>query len=650
MPFEPAALPRAVTRDQTAAQSPFAALWRTRKYLRPHAWRLVLMLAAAIGAVAAEITIPLLTKAIIDGPIADGSTRALWPLSLAATGLGVTQAALSFYRRWVQATAVTGMERSMRDDIYAHLQRLHSSFHDEWQSGQLLSRATTDLSAIRRFAGFGVIFFITNVVTFVVVVALLIRMNWWLGTITGCVFLPVVAICVRFERRYRVLSRRAQDQQGDLATYVEEAATGIRVLKALGRRDAAAARHRRQATLAYQTQVEKARLRGTFWAGLDLVPNAVIGLILLLGALAASGHELSLGGLVAFITLTLQLVWPIEAMGYILASGQEAATAAQRIYEILDTEPAITDPAGIPAPPDTAPAPSDTAPAPSAGVGQARPSGPTAAPPARRVPSSPGGARLIFDQVVFGYPGAPAPVLRGVSLEIEPGQTVALVGATGSGKTTLLHLVPRLTEPSGGSILLDDTDIARLPLKALRSRVGCAFEDPTLFSASVRENVSYGSSGADEAAILAALAAAQAGFVADLPWGLDTRIGEQGMALSGGQRQRIALARAILAGPEVLLLDDPLSALDVQTEARVTRALGQVLSATTGLVVAHRPSTVLLADRVALLADGVIAALGTHQELLATQRRYRELMSGGPAPGGADETDGAEQDLSGVLR
>ena len=647
MPSEPAALPHAVIRDQTVVQSPFAALWRTRAYLRPHAWRLVLMLAAAIGAVGAQIAIPLLTKSIIDGPIAAGSTRALWPLSLAAAGLGVTQAALSFYRRWVQATAVTDMERSMRDDVYAHLQRLHSSFHDEWQSGQLLSRATTDLSAIRRFAGFGVIFFITNVVTFVVVVALLIRMNWWLGTITGCVFLPVVAICVRFERRYRVLSRRAQDQQGDLATYVEEAATGIRVLKALGRRDAAAARHRGQAALAYQTQVEKARLRGTFWAGLDLVPNAVIGLILLLGALAASRHELTLGGLVAFITLTLQLVWPIEAMGYILASGQEAATAAQRIYEILDTEPAITDPG---------PAPPAPAPAPPAAAGPARPSGQAGAAPGRRVGGPARGARLVFDQVVFSYPGAPAPVLRGVSLEIEAGQTVALVGATGSGKTTLLHLVPRLTEPSGGSILLDGTDIAGLPLQALRRRVGCAFEDPTLFSASVRENVSYGSSGADEAAIWAALTAAQADFVADLPWGLDTRIGEQGMALSGGQRQRIALARAILARPQVLLLDDPLSALDVQTEARVTQALGQVLSATTGLVVAHRPSTVLLADRVALLADGVIAALGTHQELLAAQPRYRELMSGGP-PGAApaetdvtDKTDGMQQDLSGVLR
>ena len=305
------------------------------------------MLAAAIGAAGAMIAIPLLIKAVIDGPIEHGNTRALVPLGLAAIALGVTEAALNLYRRWVQASAVTGMERSMRDSLYAHLQRLHAGFHDEWQSGQLLSRATTDLSAIRRFAGFGIIFFITNVVTFIAVIALLIRLNWWLGLITGCVFLPVVVICTRFERRYRVLSRRAQDQEGDLATYVEEAATGIRVLKALGRRDEAAARHAAQASLVRTTQVQKARLRGTFWASLDLVPNAVIGLILLLGALAVSRDELTLGGLVAFIALALQLVWPIEAMGYILASGQEAATAAQRIYEIFDTEPAITDPPGV---------------------------------------------------------------------------------------------------------------------------------------------------------------------------------------------------------------------------------------------------------------------------------------------------------------
>jgi ATP-binding cassette subfamily B protein len=579
--------------------TPFASLWRTRGYLQPYLWQLALMLVAALVAVGTEIAIPLLTKSVIDGAIAEGRRGLLLPLGAAAIGLGVSQAALNLIRRWVQASAVTGMERSMRADLYAHLQRLHAGFHDEWQSGQLLSRATTDLSAIRRFAGFGTIFLITNVVTFGLVVALLIHLNWWLGLMTGSVLLPVVVVSTRFERRYRVLSRQAQDQQGDLATYVEEAATGIRVLKALGRRGEAAARHRAQATRVFQTQISKARLRGTFWAGLDLIPNTLIGLILLFGALATSRHELTLGGLVAFITLALQLVWPIEATGYILASGQEAATAAQRIFEIFDTEPAITGPAIT---------------------------GPRAA--RTRAVDHPGASRLVFDRVGFRYPGAERAVLHSVSLDLEPGQTVVLVGATGAGKTTLLQLVPRLADATSGSIMLDDTDIRRLPLPELRARVGCAFEDPTLFSASVRENVGFGAPGANDDAIEAALAAAQADFVRDLPWGLDTRIGEQGMALSGGQRQRVALARAILARPPVLILDDPLSALDVHTEAKVTRALHTVLAGTTALLVAHRPSTVTLADRVALLEDGVITAQGTHAYLLRSQPRYRELMSG----------------------
>jgi len=655
MPTSPSSLPHAQAQQfpaqDQAAQAPLTALWRTREYLRPYYWRLAAMLAAAIGAAAAELAIPLLIKAVIDGPITHGDSGALVPLGLAATALGVTQAVLSLYRRWVQASAVTGMERSMRDSLYAHLQRLHAGFHDEWQSGPLLSRATTDLSAIRRFAGFGVIFLITNLVTFVAVVAVLIRLNWWLGVLTGCVFLPVVAVCLRFERGYWILSRRAQDQQDDLATYVEEAASGIRVLKALGRRDQAADRHGSQAALVRTTQVQKARLRGTFWASLDLVPNAVIGLILLLGALAVTARELSLGGLVAFIALALQLVWPIEAMGYILAAGQEAATAAQRIYEIFDTEPAITDPPAPPRPPTRRLSPTATHPPPARARRAAparKPAPPSERPAARQAPPVPRPRRgpapgpdrprgqLRFDRVTFRYPGAPAALLRGVTLELEPGETVALVGPNGAGKTTLLQLVPRLAEVSAGSILLEGADIRDLPLAYLRSVVGCAFEDPTLFSASVRENVSYGAPEADEQAILAALAAAQADFVTELPWGLDTRIGEQGMALSGGQRQRVALARAILARPTVLLLDDPLSALDVHTEARVTHALAAVLTASTALVVAHRPSTVMLADRVALLDEGVIAATGSHHDLLATQDRYRDLMSAGEPGLGQD--------------
>ncbi|HEY3979908.1 MAG TPA: ABC transporter ATP-binding protein [Streptosporangiaceae bacterium] len=598
--------------------------------MRPYYVRLAFTILAALAAITAEIAIPLLTKSVIDSAIRQVNRGLLIELGIAAVAFGALQSFLNFYRRWVQSGLVAGLERQMRDDLYEHLQRLDSGFHDAWQSGQLLSRATTDLSSIRRFAGFGVTFFITNLWTFVVVVVMLIRLNWWLGLLTGGVFLPVAGLCIVFEKRYRVLSRRVQDQQGDLATYVEEATTGIRVLKALGRRDEAAAQHFGQATLVYDTQVAKARLRGTFWAGLDLVPNAVIGLILLLGALAVSRGGLTVGGLVAFITLALLLVWPIEAMGYIIAGGQEAATAAQRVYEIFDTPPAIADRPGVTIAAQPVPSPAAAA-APAA----ARPAIPAQA-------AGPAG-RLVFDQVAFSYPQAPAPVLRGVSLELEPGETVALVGATGSGKTTLLQLVPRLADVTGGAVRLNGADVRDLPLHELRGRLGCAFEDPTLFSASVRENVSFGVAHADDADVQAALDVAQADFVARLPWGLDTRIGEQGMALSGGQRQRIALARAILARPQVLLLDDPLSALDVHTEAKVTRALGRVLSMSTALIVAHRPSTVLLADRVALLAGGVIVAIGTHRELLAREPRYRHLMSAAPDRAG---TDLAGSDLS----
>jgi len=639
-PTSPGSPPHAPVQPPAKPQTATQALWRLREYMRPYYLGLFFMIMAAVLAVTAETVIPLITKSIVDNVVVKGIRSELLPLSIAAMALGAIQAGLNFYRRWALSSAVAGMEKTIRDDLYHHLQHLEPAFHDSWQSGQLLSRATNDLATIRRFAGFGVVFFITNTWTFLLIVGLLIRMNWWLGLLTGCLFLPVSVLCLRFEKRYRVLSRLAQDQQGDLATYVEEAATGIRVLKSLGRRDEASARHFAQSKLVYRTQVDKARLRGTFWAGLDMVPNAVIGVLLLLGAFAVSAHELSLGGLVAFVTLTLLLVWPIEAMGFIIATGQEAATAAQRIYEIFDTKPAIGDPAADEHDGSHAARPGLSAgrwrPGDKAGATVVKPrTVRPAVPPAR--PEHRGAGRLIFDQVGFSYPQAPAPVLRGVSLELEPGETVALVGATGSGKTTLLHLVPRLADVTSGRITLDGTDVRELSLPELRSRVACAFEDPTLFSASVRENVGFGVPDASEESILQALDAAQAEFVADLPWGLDTRIGEQGMALSGGQRQRVALARAILARPQVLLLDDPLSALDVHTEAKVTAALADVLTTSTALIVAHRPSTVLLADRVALLTGGAIAALGTHHELLATEPRYRDLMSSGRLGNAGDD-------------
>jgi ATP-binding cassette subfamily B protein len=593
--------------------SPVAALWRLRPYLRPYRNQLIGMIAAAVVVEAADITIPLLAKVVIDDAITRHERGLLLPIGLLAVGLGAGSATLSLIRRWIQGNAVADMEKTIRDDLYRHLQRLDPAFHDEWQSGQLLSRATADLGAIRRFAGFGVVFLFISIMTFTAVTGLLISLNWWLGLITGAMFAPVLVFCTIFERRYKVLARRAQDQDGDLTTLVEEASTGVRVLKALGRGPQAAQAHLAQAARLGETRVGMARLLGAFWSVLDLVPNAVIALAVVLGAVAVSQHALTIGGLVAFITLALQLVWPVEALGYVLASGEEAATAAQRVLEIFDTRPAITSKSTA----DEREAPERER---LTRVPPPRPARVAAADRAEH-------AHVRIDHVSFSYPGASRPVLRDVNLDVARGETLVIAGATGSGKTTLLHLVPRLADATGGRVVLGGTDVRDIPLPELRAAVGCAFEEATLFSASVRENVTFGAAGAAEEEIEAALTAAQARFAYDLPWGLDTRIGEQGMALSGGQRQRVALARAILARPEVLILDDPLSALDVATEERVTTALHAILAGVTALVVAHRPSTVALADRVALLDGGVIAAVGAHRELMAREPAYANLMS-----------------------
>ena len=602
------------------SRSPVAALWRLRPYLRPYRWQLTGMIAAAVATEAADISIPLLAKVVIDDAITHHERGLLLPIGLLAVGLGAASATLSLIRRWVQGNAVASMEKAIRDDMYRHLQRLDPAFHDEWQSGQLLSRATTDLSSIRRFAGFGLVFLVISVMTFTAVTGLLITLNWWLGLITGAMFAPVLVFCTVFERRYKVLARRAQDQDGDLTTLVEEAATGVRVLKALGRGPEAGEAHLAQAARLGETRVGMARLLGGFWSTLDLVPNAVIALAVVLGAVAVSHHAMTIGGLVAFITLALQLVWPVEALGYILAAGEEAATAAQRVLEIFDTVPAITGPA-ITGPAITGPAITS----------KDHPERMRAfAIPAQANRGGGEGeeqAHVRVDHVSFSYPGSGRPVLRDVNLAVARGETLVIAGATGSGKTTLLHLLPRLADVTGGRVLLGGTDVRDIPLPELRAAVGCAFEEATLFSASVRENVTFGAADAGDEEVEAALTAAQARFAYDLPWGLDTRIGEQGMALSGGQRQRVALARAILSRPEVLVLDDPLSALDVATEERVTEALHTVLAGVTALVVAHRPSTVALADRVALLDRGVIAAVGGHRELMASEPGYANLMS-----------------------
>jgi ATP-binding cassette subfamily B protein len=401
---------------------------------------------------------------------------------------------------------------------------------------------------------------------------------------------PLFLASRKFTRFYLTISRLQQDQQGDLATLVEESAHGIRVIKSFGRRRHMARQFEAGARLVHDTGVAKARLLARSWAEFDAVPNVTLAVVLIGGAYAVASGGMTVGGLVAFVSLQLMLIWPIDSLGWIIANGQEAMTAADRIYEVFDVQPSIKD-------------------------------GPDRL-PARQVEG-----RLRFEGVSFTYPGAGEPVLRHVDLEVRPGETLAIVGVTGSGKTSLVSLVPRLYDVTTGRITIDGRDIRSLRLDSLRGIVGVAFEEATLFSMSVRENLTLGRPEATDEEIAEALSVAQAEFVYELPWGLATRVGEQGLSLSGGQRQRLALARAVIGKPRVLVLDDPLSALDVHTEALVEEALARVLRGTTALIVVHRPSTVALADRVALLRDGVIAAVGTHSELMATVPEYRAVLS-----------------------
>lgn len=567
-----------------------ASLWRLRSYVYPYRVRLLVMLLAAEAGVAATIGIPMVVRAIVDGPIAHDQRELILPLGLLALLLGTGESFLRFLRRWLQAGLTSGIEYSIRRDLYEHFQKLPPSFHDDWQTGQLLSRATSDLSIIRRLFGFGLVMLVVSLTMIASVIVLLFRLDALLATLVAALLLPLIPVTMRFHREFRSLSRLMQEQRGDLTTAIEEAATGIRVIKAFGRRRHVAKRFDARARKVHHSQVGRARLQGTFLALLDLVPSMAIAIVLLLGGFAIDAGRLTAGDLVAFVLYVLQLIFPTRAFGMILAHILEGGTAAQRLYEVLDTEPAIAD-----------------------------------RPKARPLKHAKG--RLTLENLGFRYPNSGDPVLRGVNLAVEPGETIALVGRTGSGKSTLISLIPRLADVTAGRICIDGVDIRDIRLSSLRGIVSVAFEEPILFSASARENLLLGAPNATDEQLRQAIDLAQADFVYALPWGLDTRIGEQGLSLSGGQRQRLAFARAVLARPKILVLDDPLSALDVHTESLVEEALGRVLDTTTALIAVHRPSTVALADRVALLDGGTITAVGTHSELLSSVPEYRAILS-----------------------
>jgi ATP-binding cassette, subfamily B, bacterial len=702
----------AVTVD--GGRSAVRSLLRLWPYVRPVRAR---MFGAALVAVLASCTglvIPLVLKWLVDGPVADRDTAGVWAGGALLLGVGILEAGLFALRRWLSARPLAGVEAAMRADFYRHLQRLPVSFHDRWPSGQLLSRATTDLELLRRFLSFGVTFLLVNAVTVLAGCVILLSQRWTLGLVILGPFVPLVWLCTVFENRYALAARRAQDQIGDLTTLVEEAVLGIRVIKGFGRHRSQARAFRALSGKLLGTELAKARLLARIWAVIMLLPELAIGAALVLGTLQVAEGGLSAGTLVAFLSTALALRWPVESTGFLLALSNEAATATERFFEVLDEPlpPDVLRDAGTDAGTDAS-TPASTA----ARTATSRAASTAAATDTEADTQTAGTAGtagtaettdttadgLRFSGVVFRYPDAPAedpPVLDGVDLHVRTGETMALVGATGSGKTTLTALVPRLHEVTAGRITLDGEDVGAMRRAELRARVAVAFEEPTLFSASVAENVLMGADGelgldeergpdaeadtnpgadtgsgseagpdaeadtggaaspsgaappngsapsegglvpvpgpradsgrtATSARLDRALRVSQAHeFVAALPHGARTQVGEQGLSLSGGQRQRLALARAVVARPPFLVLDDPLSALDVHTEAAVEAALREVLASTTALVVAHRPSTVLLADRVALLSGGRVAAVGTHQELLESSAEYRRLMSG----------------------
>ena len=582
-----------------------ATLLRIFPYAKKALPRISLGIVAALAAYGFALAIPQVLRDLINDLESVRTLDALYFSVILVLIMGVLEAVMVLLRRWLVLTPGTFVEAGLRSTLYAKLQDLPVSFHDRWPSGQLLSRATQDLSLIRRWLSFGVVLLVANAITIVAGLAILFTFHWLLGLIFFVISVPIWIQGYRFEAKYGTIARLSQDQAGDLATSVEESVHGIRVLKAFGRGDHAASKFAKEAKDLRSTELKKAGLIANIWVYLLLIPESAIALSMLVGVFLVADGSLTVGGLVAFFATATVLRWPTESIGFLLSMTLDAKTAVQRFFEVIDEPVGIEDPAS----PKTIKDPK---------------------------------GRLEFKDVHFRYPDSPAnqpDIVNGVNLVLEPGESVALIGITGCGKTTLTALTSRLYDVTSGVIEIDGVDIKDLTRFELRSHVAMAFEDATLFSASVRDNILLGREQSTEEELREAITVAQAQFVYDLPEGLETKIGEEGLSLSGGQRQRLALARAVAAKPAILVLDDPLSALDVATEALVEEALRNVLKNTTALIVAHRPSTVQLADKVALMQDGKVVAVGKHSDLLASNEHYRYVISSLDATGNQIEVE-----------
>lgn len=577
-----------------------ARLWRIIAPIR--SW-LFLGLLVTIGASVVGLMIPQVLEVLVNNLSSSPTAATVWIAGGVVIALGLVEAVLLWLRRVFAVGPSTNIERQMRVRFYTRILDMPVAFHNDWGSGQLLSRAQQDVSQIRRWIAFGMIMMVSSAATVLVGIYMMSRSSLLLAGIFLLIIVPIVWLTYRFQQDFSVLTRRSQDLNGEISTNVEQSVQGIRVLKAFGRSRQALKNFETPAGALRDNEVRKAATMARFDMFMLALPETMLGISLFLGLLQVNAGGMNVGQLASFFATATLVVGPTRMLGMLFGQATNTTTALERYFEVMDAENTIVSPAQ--------PVPIDV----SKATGE-----------------------LVMDNVRFRFHDAPEDqpdMFDGVNLHIHPGETLALVGVTGNGKSTLLQLVPRLFDITGGTISIDGVSVHDMELDDLRKLTAFAFEDTTLFSSSVRDNVLLGvdpelPKATQDDIAWQALHAADADFVTELVDGIETRIGEEGFSLSGGQRQRIALARAIAARPALLLLDDPLSALDTKTEERVIHQLQTVLDNTTTFIIAHRSSTVALADRVALLDQGKITAVGTHQELLASSPRYRYIMASQP--------------------